>query len=131
MLDGHKLKGEFALVRMKSEKYNTWLLIKKKDRFATGEDVTLQDRSVVSNATLEDIREGSAPRVTQNEGPAPAARPEAKPEKGAKSNPEKKKPAPKPAAPMPHEIRPMLATPVREPFDDPDWIFEIKLDGYR
>jgi bifunctional non-homologous end joining protein LigD len=32
---------------------------------------------------------------------------------------------------MPHDIEPMLATPVKEPFDHPDWIFEVKWDGYR
>lgn len=33
--------------------------------------------------------------------------------------------------PMPSTIHPMLATPVSEPFDGPDWLFEIKWDGYR
>ena len=33
--------------------------------------------------------------------------------------------------PMPTVIHPMLATPVNEPFDGPDWLFEIKWDGYR
>jgi bifunctional non-homologous end joining protein LigD len=33
--------------------------------------------------------------------------------------------------PMPTAVRPMLATSVEEPFDDPDWLFEIKWDGYR
>lgn len=32
---------------------------------------------------------------------------------------------------MPHLVRPMLATLVDEPFDDKDWLFEIKWDGYR
>jgi bifunctional non-homologous end joining protein LigD len=32
---------------------------------------------------------------------------------------------------MPHNIKPMLATSVAEPFDDPNWLFEIKWDGYR
>jgi bifunctional non-homologous end joining protein LigD len=32
---------------------------------------------------------------------------------------------------MPHHIKPMLATLTAEPFDDPDWIYEIKHDGYR
>lgn len=32
---------------------------------------------------------------------------------------------------MPRLIKPMLATPVTKPFDHPDWIFEIKWDGYR
>jgi bifunctional non-homologous end joining protein LigD len=33
--------------------------------------------------------------------------------------------------PMPTAIHPMLATSVEKPFDDPDWLFEIKWDGYR
>src|SRR6266576_2242794 len=33
--------------------------------------------------------------------------------------------------PMPTKIRPMLATSVEHPFDNPGWLFEIKWDGYR
>jgi bifunctional non-homologous end joining protein LigD len=33
--------------------------------------------------------------------------------------------------PMPTAIRPMLATAIAKPFDNPDWLFEIKWDGYR
>ena len=32
---------------------------------------------------------------------------------------------------MPTAIHPMLATSVEKPFDDPEWLFEIKWDGYR
>ena len=32
---------------------------------------------------------------------------------------------------MPSEIRPMLASIIDKPFDDPNWLFEIKWDGYR
>jgi bifunctional non-homologous end joining protein LigD len=32
---------------------------------------------------------------------------------------------------MPHAIRPMLATLIDRPFDDDDWFYEIKWDGYR
>ena len=32
---------------------------------------------------------------------------------------------------MPSEIHPMLASSVDDPFDGPDWLFEIKWDGYR
>jgi len=32
---------------------------------------------------------------------------------------------------MPHSIRPMLATLVDKPFDDEQWLYEIKWDGYR
>src|SRR3569833_2137899 len=34
-------------------------------------------------------------------------------------------------SPMPKEIKPMLATLVDEPFDDPKWLYEVKWDGYR
>ncbi len=33
--------------------------------------------------------------------------------------------------PMPTAIHPMLATAATKPFDDPNWLFEIKWDGYR
>ncbi len=33
--------------------------------------------------------------------------------------------------PMPTVIHPMLATPTAKAFDNPDWLFEIKWDGYR
>ena len=33
--------------------------------------------------------------------------------------------------PMPAAIHPMLATAAAKPFDDPNWLFEIKWDGYR
>lgn len=36
-----------------------------------------------------------------------------------------------PVDPMPRNIRPMLAQSVAEPFDRPDWFFELKWDGYR
>jgi bifunctional non-homologous end joining protein LigD len=33
--------------------------------------------------------------------------------------------------PMPTVIHPMLATPTAKAFDNPEWLFEIKWDGYR
>jgi bifunctional non-homologous end joining protein LigD len=33
--------------------------------------------------------------------------------------------------PMPTVIHSMLATPIAKAFDDPEWLFEIKWDGYR
>jgi bifunctional non-homologous end joining protein LigD len=36
-----------------------------------------------------------------------------------------------PQAPLPRNIRPMLATPVESSFDRPGWVFEVKWDGYR
>lgn len=150
ILDGEKLKGEFALVRIKGDKDNSWLLLKKKDGFASGEEVTLLDRSVASNLTIEELREGKAPRpipAAPGESPARAADPaRTAPATTATTGPQAAAPAealpsapgsdpgPSPGkspVPMPHEIRPMLASSAAEPFDDPDWLFEIKLDGYR
>ena len=36
-----------------------------------------------------------------------------------------------PKTEMPSRVSPMLASPTTEPFDDDEWIFEDKLDGYR
>jgi bifunctional non-homologous end joining protein LigD len=33
--------------------------------------------------------------------------------------------------PVPRDVKPMLATMVEQPFDDPAWVFEVKWDGYR
>jgi bifunctional non-homologous end joining protein LigD len=32
---------------------------------------------------------------------------------------------------VPRDVKPMLATLVEKPFDDPAWVFEVKWDGYR
>lgn len=55
-LEGTKLKGNFVLVLIKSsDKPNTWLLIKKKDKFSTDEVITNQDRSVKTGRTMKEI----------------------------------------------------------------------------
>ncbi|MHB9073254.1 MAG: non-homologous end-joining DNA ligase [Desulfobaccales bacterium] len=121
VLAGEKLQGEFALVKTaKDEK--SWLLLKKKDRFATKGDILGENRSVVSQKTLEEISaanpDGSFKqkkieqiRVTEAIESADLAD--------------------APVKPMPHGIKPMLATLVKEPFDHPEWLFEVKWDGYR
>jgi bifunctional non-homologous end joining protein LigD len=55
ILNGKKLKGEFVLVKLKTKQENTWLLIKSKDQYAIDEDVLQQDKSVLSDMTLEDL----------------------------------------------------------------------------
>ncbi|MDI5889414.1 DNA polymerase ligase N-terminal domain-containing protein [Flavobacterium yafengii] len=59
ILNGKKLKGEFVLVKLKSKQENTWLLIKSKDQYANDEDVLQQDKSVLSNRTLESMEKKS------------------------------------------------------------------------
>ena len=36
-----------------------------------------------------------------------------------------------PKAAIPKNVKPMKATLVDDPFDDPDWLYEVKWDGYR
>ncbi|KQT15303.1 3'-phosphoesterase [Chryseobacterium sp. Leaf404] len=51
ILHGKKLKGEFALVKMKNAENNSWLLIKHKDKFAEDEydaEENVSPKSLVS-----------------------------------------------------------------------------------
>ena len=59
VLYGKKLKGEFALVKINSRGENTWLLIKHRDKYATTDDITKKDKSVVSHKTLEQVEKTS------------------------------------------------------------------------
>jgi bifunctional non-homologous end joining protein LigD len=119
VLEGEKLHGEFALVKSgKDEK--SWLLLKKKDRIAHSGDILQENRSVVSNMTLEEMLEAGASKTFRLKKASQIRRHEAEESEGDA-----------PAAPMPHNVRPMLATLAREPFDHPDWLFEVKWDGYR
>ena len=62
ILKGKKLKGEFTLVKLKTKKENTWLLIKKKDPFAAKVQVA---PAAEDDFGLESTRKGA-------EGPAVA-----------------------------------------------------------
>jgi bifunctional non-homologous end joining protein LigD len=52
LIFGEKLHGEFALVRQPRLGETAWLLIKKRDQYASAADVTLQERSVLSGNRL-------------------------------------------------------------------------------
>jgi bifunctional non-homologous end joining protein LigD len=99
----------------------SWLLLKKKDRYAITEDILKESRSVVSNKTLEEVFETKPEKPSRQKINRIRLR-EAMESEDLKDAPVK---------PMPHNIKPMLATLVKEPFDHPDWIFEVKWDGYR
>jgi bifunctional non-homologous end joining protein LigD len=181
-LDGKKLKGDFALVKMKGRrpgsKGNEWLLIKKHDdHVVEGYDVDEYDESVLSKRSLAEIA-GDAGSKEWRSRPAGGGKLKAawladavakldqkkKPNTGAteehsikqaeatkaSTNPPKSNSKTYPVSsvpsvvkvlssassaavkrPMPTTIHPMLAMPVDEPFDGPDWLFEIKWDGYR
>ncbi|MBV9122007.1 MAG: DNA ligase D [Planctomycetes bacterium] len=119
VLNGHKLKGEFSLVKIQRGQDNQWLLVKKRDPWASEEDVTEQADSVTSGRSLTEIAAGKRK----------AARPRA-----LARTPRNKRAVALPDAPkadLLQRVRPMLATLVKEPFDRPGWLFEVKWDGYR
>jgi len=54
-LHGKKLKGAYALVKAHGREENAWLLFKIKDKYASSNDITLKDKSVVSKKTLAQV----------------------------------------------------------------------------
>jgi bifunctional non-homologous end joining protein LigD len=52
LLFGEKLRGEFALIRQLRPGGSAWLLLKKRDHYASDADITLQERSVLSGKRL-------------------------------------------------------------------------------
>ena len=137
---GQKLKGEFALVKTHGMGQNGWLLIKHSDQFASAADITLQDRSVISGKSLEDMAI-SADNIWNHDHAEPMKSPAVVAE--VTDHPDLQKKAivnqsnlsgflaEAPEAPMPEDIKPMKPTLVDAPFDDQDWLFENKWDGYR
>ncbi|MBV9149755.1 MAG: DNA ligase, partial [Candidatus Eremiobacteraeota bacterium] len=121
VLHGRKMNGEFTLVRIRGrdESGDPWLLFKDKDQYVNPKyDIERDDRSVKSGKTLKEIAENkrSAQWIS--------GRKAAGEERTVKSRRTK-------VDPMPKVVHPMLATLVDAAFDDPDWLFEIKWDGYR
>ncbi len=134
---GTKLKGEFALVKIKSEEDNAWLLIKHKDKYAKDTDITLKDKSVLSGKTLEKVASSSTDiygKKAATEKPSPSKKGvsiksnAAASSKKARTKTDRKEGVKKP---FPKNVPPMLATLIDQPFHEPGWQYEIKWDGYR
>jgi len=148
-LFGEKLRGDFALVLMKGRgKGNEWLLIKKRDQFASpGWNIEDYAWSVISGRTQEEIAQnlparkakrktaGSTERVWRSSRPAlgetkrrihPVALPKSSKTgfdpsglKGAR------------AARLPEWFEPMGASLALALPKDEEWLFEVKWDGVR
>jgi bifunctional non-homologous end joining protein LigD len=109
-LHGYKLRGRWTLVKTKRGPKD-WLLIKERDAYArAGDDALLPQDSVLSGLSVEQLAAGTDPAAALAEQCRAAG---AKPSRIAFD-----------------DVQPMLATP-GEPFTHPDWVFEIKYDGYR
>jgi bifunctional non-homologous end joining protein LigD len=151
ILHGQKLNGEYTLFQMKGRGENTWMLVKRKDDWSSTDDITQNEASVKSGKTLMEVALDHG--TTLNHPSAQKKKAAAlKPAKAAAKK-EQKTSAPKTGgtrnispktkallegqlvnatgAEMPQKVIPMLATLIDEAFDNKDWLFEIKWDGYR
>jgi bifunctional non-homologous end joining protein LigD len=109
-LHGRKLRGEFALVRLKNSTKNEWLLLKKKDAAArVGFDLDELAWSVKTGRRQDEIAHDLPPRPGYLEAAG-----------GGGS-----------ADPMPESIQPMLASLSKDPPAGPAWVYEVKWDGVR
>ena len=111
-LQGHKLRGGWTLVHTEDK---NWLFLKKDDSFASdSHDVLLEDRSVLSGLTIEDLKGGRLPppkKASLLLEPANAT--------GARKSE------------LLRGLSPMLPSLADRAFSNPNWLFEPKLDGYR
>ena len=102
VLNGRRLKGKWALVRMKPEAGETkdnWLLLKERDEYARSEDGIAEfSTSIRTGRTMEQIEAGENEKLARN--PFSQA-----------------------------DIQ--LAKLVNTPPQGEDWLFELKYDGYR
>ena len=145
--------------RETNERHENWLLIKGKDEEARGprdEDILEEKpRSVATGRSIEEIAagKGGKKRVWHSNRAAerrrnrrrvqakdqklaarPAARPRAKSEAGARSADSKRgktRGAGATASPLPDFVPLSLATLYDQAPSGPEWLHEIKFDGYR
>ena len=136
-LHGKKLKGNYALVKTRGRGKNDWLLIKMNDEYASPEDITLKDKSVLSRKTLDQVKNSTIniyeskrvndPGMKSKRGVGPSSNIRA----AVITTDVKLLLKKAPASRVPARLTPMLATLVDEPFDRPGWLYEVKWDGYR
>lgn len=152
-LHGKKLRGAWALVRMKGRNERpdkpNWLLIKERDEFAQTESdpliIDIAENSAVTARTMDEIaanadhiwHSGDRDQRRAEEKTAPASVAPSEPMQPAIKRVKRAghqaaqilKLAPRER--FPGFISPQLAEQTAAPPDQGDWIHEIKLDGYR
>lgn len=102
-MKGEKISGHFSLVKSKKDG-EIWILIRK----ASDKQLKYKNEniSVISGKTMEEIKSAEKYFLV-------------------KDLPENLK------GKMPTKVKPMLAKSLDHPFSGKNWIFEIKIDGYR
>ncbi len=128
-LRGEKLKGRFTIVRtsgrgrkggsaraFEDDEGDQWLLIHKRDEGSVdGWDAEDHPKSVKTGRTNDEVK-ADRDAIWMSAAPAATAEIDLSAAKTEK---------------MPTFIEPMAATLTDRAFDDEDWLFEVKWDGYR
>lgn len=136
VLDGKKLKGSWALVRMKTgEDKHPWLLIKHKDEFS-GAKIKYDQYSILSGRDLDEIEADGDKVWHSNKSAKENVKAIARQSKTRKTKDDNEFSAEdlsdaKRIKNFPHNWKPQLATLAGEAFDSNEWLFENKYDGYR
>jgi bifunctional non-homologous end joining protein LigD len=142
---GEKMRGGFMLIRG-GRGDRQWLLFKKRDGYAEeGSEPGLilpygsrTEKPDGFEIPKEALRKTSAAKPAAESAAKPAAKTPAETavETAGKNARGRKAalgkwPAGAKTAPLPDFLPPMLATLADKAFDDPDWVFETKWDGWR
>lgn len=141
VMSGKKLKGSYHIVHMKG-KDKEWLLLKGKDDYAdkkefdqtsvltgrTIEEIANDKKSDVWNSNHEDKLKAKKTNKVDLEEEIEEAVPET--DNAISFSPDDVANA-KPLKEFPTQWKPQLATLADEIFDDKDWVYETKYDGYR
>ncbi|MDQ2667120.1 MAG: DNA ligase D [Gemmatimonadota bacterium] len=109
-LRGHKLHGKWTLVKIKKDDKG-WLLIKERDAYVRSPGDDFPETSVLSGLTVEEIKDGRSPAASLRGALEQTAAPRTHVD--------------------PSKVDVMLAEPHEGAFTRDDWVFELKLDGYR
>jgi bifunctional non-homologous end joining protein LigD len=109
-LKGYKLRGKWALVKSRRGE-KEWLLIKERDAYVKSPGDEFDETSVLSGLTVEQVKAGERP--------------------GAKLRAEVAAAGAVAARVEPREVKLMFADSRDDAFSADDWLFELKLDGYR
>ncbi|MGA2419543.1 MAG: DNA ligase D [Candidatus Acidiferrum sp.] len=129
-LHGEKLRGSFALVKLRrSERQNEWLLIKHRDEFADAVwNIDEHGESVVSGRAVQSAqaaKSAARARLAGNERGLKGGKGAAPPALRAADTPGAVR------APMPTRVDVTLAKLGERIFSNAAWLFEIKWDGVR
>src|SRR5947209_3597984 len=110
-LKGYKLHGKWTLVKIKKSEKD-WLLIKERDAFVKTPGDVFNEESVLSGLTVEEVKAGDSPvaqlrKILQTEEGCVRGRLD------------------------PRKVEAMHCETQDEAFTRDNWLFELKLDGYR